>query len=206
MSGIPGSKIFHSLVKLSFAASLGVRRLGTDRCGLVLPFRTRAGLVLRAVGESPQSALRWVTRYCASDSFAVLFGALLGCGGCLFVVGLYAALGRRHDGRPRVDCIGTGDFATWRPLRVVVGAYLFGGVTMLQFAFQGDGHFHFAAVHGNDALSRDDSRACADFRNPAWIRLNVPASLGKPFSPKRLRTSSGLTRCQEFSFSGNSFS
>ena len=30
-------------------------------------------------------------------------------------------------------------FATWRPLRVVIGAYLFGGVTMLQFAFRGWG-------------------------------------------------------------------
>ena len=30
-------------------------------------------------------------------------------------------------------------FATWRPLRVLLGAYLFGGVTMLQFALQGEG-------------------------------------------------------------------
>ena len=30
-------------------------------------------------------------------------------------------------------------FATWRPVRVLLGAYLFGGVTMLQFALQGAG-------------------------------------------------------------------
>jgi ABC-type uncharacterized transport system permease subunit len=28
-------------------------------------------------------------------------------------------------------------FATWRPARVLLGAYLFGGVTMLQFHLQG---------------------------------------------------------------------
>lgn len=28
-------------------------------------------------------------------------------------------------------------------------------------------------------------------RNPAWIRLNVPASLGKPFAPAQLRISLG---------------
>ena len=30
-------------------------------------------------------------------------------------------------------------FATWRPARVLLGAYLFGGVTMLQFHLQGEG-------------------------------------------------------------------
>ena len=49
-------------------------------------------------------------------------------------------------------------FATWRPGRVLLGAYLFGGVTMLQFHLQASGV-------------------------QAWIRVNMPASLGKPFYP-----------------------
>ncbi len=72
-------------------------------------------------------------------------------------------------------------FATWRPARVLLGAYLFGGVTMLQFHLQGQGvevpsQFltmlpYIATIVVLALISR----------NPAFIRLNMPASLGKPF-------------------------
>ena len=61
-------------------------------------------------------------------------------------------------------------FATWRPARVLLGAYLFGGVTMLQFHFQGIGvdipsQFltmlpYLATIVVLALISR----------NPAWIR------------------------------------
>jgi len=74
-------------------------------------------------------------------------------------------------------------FATWRPARVLLGAYLFGGVTMLQFHLQGQGvqlpsQFltmlpYLATIVVLALISR----------NPTWIRVNMPASLGKPFHP-----------------------
>ena len=74
-------------------------------------------------------------------------------------------------------------FATWRPARVLLGAYLFGGVTMLQFHLQGRGvevpsQFlvmlpYLATIVVLVLISR----------NPAWIRRNMPASLGKAFHP-----------------------
>ena len=74
-------------------------------------------------------------------------------------------------------------FATWRPLRGLLGAYLFGGVTMLQFQLQGQGVEvpsqwltmlpYLATILVLVLISR----------KPAWIRLNMPASLGKPFQP-----------------------
>jgi simple sugar transport system permease protein len=74
-------------------------------------------------------------------------------------------------------------FATWRPARVLLGAYLFGGVTMLQFHFQGAGvnipsQFltmmpYVATIVVLALISR----------NPAWIRVNMPSSIGKPFYP-----------------------
>ena len=74
-------------------------------------------------------------------------------------------------------------FATWRPARVLLGAYLFGGVTMLQFHLQGIGvdipsQFlsmlpYVATVLVLALISR----------NPQWIRINMPASIGKPFYP-----------------------
>jgi simple sugar transport system permease protein len=74
-------------------------------------------------------------------------------------------------------------FATWRPGRLLLGAYLFGGVTMLQLHLQAQGvqvplQFmsmlpYLATILVLVLISR----------NPAWIRLNMPASLGKPFYP-----------------------
>ena len=74
-------------------------------------------------------------------------------------------------------------FATWRPARVLLGAYLFGGVTMLQFHLQGLGveipsQFltmlpYLATIVVLALISR----------NPLWIRINMPASLGKSFHP-----------------------
>ena len=75
-------------------------------------------------------------------------------------------------------------FATWRPLRVLLGAWLFGGVTMLQFWLQSRGvqvpsqmltMLPYVTIIVVLALIS---------RNPAWIRLNKPSALGKPFYPQ----------------------
>jgi simple sugar transport system permease protein len=146
--------------------------------------RSRAGLVLRSVGESPSSAhalgfpVRWI-RFAA----VVAGGALCGLAGAylsivytpLWVEGMVAGKGW--------IALALTTFATWRPLRVLLGAYLFGGVTMLQFHLQGTGvdipsQFltmlpYVATIVVLALISR----------NPAWIRINMPASLGKPFYP-----------------------
>ncbi|MDB5896515.1 MAG: putative Uncharacterized type transport system, permease component, partial [Ramlibacter sp.] len=74
-------------------------------------------------------------------------------------------------------------FATWRPARVLLGAYLFGGVTMLQFHLQGSG-VDVASEFLNMLPYLATILVLALIsRNPAWIRINMPASLGKPFYP-----------------------
>jgi ABC-type uncharacterized transport system permease subunit len=74
-------------------------------------------------------------------------------------------------------------FATWRPGRVLLGAYLFGGVTMLQFQMQGQG----VAIPSQFLTMLPYVATIVVLvlisRNPTWIRLNMPASLGKPFHP-----------------------
>lgn len=148
-------------------------------------FRTRAGLVLRAVGESPQSAFALGYPVLRIRLFAVLFGAL-----CSGVAGAYLSLvytplwvEAMTAGRGWI-ALALVTFATWRPLRVVVGAYLFGGVTMLQFAFQGMGISISPQFMAMTPYLATILVLVLISRNPAWIRLNVPASLGKPFSPK----------------------
>ena len=74
-------------------------------------------------------------------------------------------------------------FATWRPLRALAGAYLFGGVTMLQLHLQSQGvdvPSQFLAMLPYVATILV---LVIISRNPALIRANMPASIGKPFYP-----------------------
>ena len=147
-------------------------------------YRSRAGLVLRAVGESPEAAhaLGYPVRRLRLAA-VVLGGALCGLSGAyvsvtytpLWVEGMIAGKGW--------IALALTTFATWRPARVLLGAYLFGGVTMLQFHLQGEGVQippqwlsmlpYLATIVVLVLISR----------NPVWIRVNMPASLGKPFFP-----------------------
>jgi len=147
-------------------------------------YRTRAGLVLRAIGEAPESAhaLGYPVRRIRLLA-VVVGGALCGVAGAYFSV-VYAPLWVEGmvAGRGWIALALT-VFATWRPARVLLGAYLFGGVTMLQLHLQGMG-----VNIANQLMSMLPYLATvvvlvAISRNPAWIRLNMPASLGKPFFP-----------------------
>ena len=147
-------------------------------------YRSRAGLVLRAVGESPESAhaLGYPVRRIRLAA-VVLGGALCGLSGAyisviytpLWVEGMIAGKGW--------IALALTTFATWRPARILLGAYLFGGVTMLQFHLQGEG-----VQIASQWLSMLPYLATIVVlvlisRNPVWIRVNMPASLGKPFFP-----------------------
>jgi general nucleoside transport system permease protein len=147
-------------------------------------YRSRAGLVLRAVGESPESAhaLGYPVRRIRMAA-VVAGGALCGVAGAylsviytpLWVEGMVAGKGW--------IALALTTFATWRPARVLLGAYVFGGVTMLQFHLQGQGvdvpsQFlsmlpYLATVVVLVLISS----------NAAWVKANMPAALGKPFFP-----------------------
>ena len=98
------------------------------------------GLVLRSVGESPQSAHALGYRVRRIRLAAVMAGgALCGVAGAflsvvytpLWVEGMVAGRGW--------IALALTVFATWRPARILLGAYLFGGVTMLQLHLQAQG-------------------------------------------------------------------
>ena len=147
-------------------------------------YRSRSGLVLRAVGESPESAhaLGYPVRRIRLAT-VVVGGALCGLAGAyvalvytrLWVEGLTAGRGW--------IALALTTFATWRPGRVVLGAYLFGGVTMLQLHLQARGvqiESHLLAMAPYLATILV---LVLISRKPAWVRLHMPASLGKPFRP-----------------------
>lgn len=147
-------------------------------------YRSRPGLVLRSVGESPESAhaLGYPVRRIRLGA-VLAGGALCGLSGAylsviytpLWVEGMVAGKGW--------IALALTTFATWRPARVLLGAYLFGGVTMLQFHFQAAG-VEVASEFLNMLPYLATILVLALIsRNPSWIRLNMPASLGKPFYP-----------------------
>ena len=147
-------------------------------------FRTRGGLVLRAVGESPESAhalghsVRRIR--CAALAFG---GACAGLAGA-YLSTIYTPLWSEGmvAGRGWI-ALALVTFATWRPGRVLLGAYLFGGVTMLQFYLQGEGVEVATQWLAMTPYVATIVVLALISRNPRWIRLNMPASLGKPFSP-----------------------
>jgi ABC-type uncharacterized transport system permease subunit len=149
-------------------------------------YRSRPGLVLRAVGESPSSAHSTGYHVIRIRYLATLFGgAMAGVGGAflsvfytpLWVEGMVAGRGW--------IALALVVFATWRPLRVLAGAYLFGGVMIMQLFLQGSGaqidipsQFlsslpYWATIIVLVLISR----------NAAKIRLHSPASLGQPYRP-----------------------
>ena len=143
-----------------------------------------AGLVLRAVGESPESAHALGYPVRRIRLLAVMAGgALCGLAGAylsviytpLWVEGMTAGKGW--------IALALTTFATWRPARVLMGAYLFGGVTMLQFHLQGEGvQLPSQLLTALPYLATIVVLVLIS-RNPAWIRANMPASIGKPFFP-----------------------
>lgn len=147
-------------------------------------YRSRAGLVLRAVGESPESAhaLGYPVRRLRLLA-VVTGGALCGVAGAyisvvytpLWVEGMIAGKGW--------IALALTTFATWRPARVLLGAYLFGGVTMLQFHLQGQGVEIASQLLTMLPYLATIVVLVLISRNPTFIRVNMPASLGKPFHP-----------------------
>jgi simple sugar transport system permease protein len=146
--------------------------------------RTRLGLVLRAVGESPQSAHAIGYPVIGLRYGAVLFGgAMAGLAGAyLSVVSTPMWIEGMTVGRGWI-AVALVVFATWKPLRLVLGSYLFGGITVLQFHGQGLGlavpsEFlsmlpYLATIIVLVLISRD----------PKTILLNKPMSLGQSFHP-----------------------
>ncbi len=147
-------------------------------------YRSRAGLLLRAIGENPEPAhalgypVRWIrlAAVCFGGAMCGLAGAYVSLVTApLWVEGLTAGRGW--------IALALTVFATWRPMRALLGAYLFGGVTVLQLNLQAQGveissHLltmlpYLATIVVLALISR----------NAAFIRVNMPASLGKPFHP-----------------------
>ncbi|MES1152877.1 MAG: ABC transporter permease [Dongia sp.] len=162
-----------ALVYFSFVALIGVSWF---------LYRSHAGLVLRAVGDSHDAAHAIGYKVTRIRYLAVAFGGAM-CG----IAGSYLSLvytpmwaENMTAGRGWI-ALALVVFATWRPARLLLGAYLFGGITILQLHIQGFGipipsQFvsmlpYLATIVVLVAISSNRTR----------VRLNTPACLGQPF-------------------------
>ena len=149
-------------------------------------YRSRAGLILRAVGDSHDAAHAMGYSVIKIRFLAILFGgAMAGVGGAYLSLA-YSPLWVEPmtAGRGWI-ALALVVFATWRPGRVLLGAYLFGGITILQLHAQALGIGipsqvmsmlpYLATIVVLVIISSDQSK----------IKLNSPASLGKAFHPSR---------------------
>ena len=149
-------------------------------------FRTRGGLVLRAVGDSHSSAHALGYRVVQVRFLAVLFG-----GACAGLAGGYLSLVYTPQWAQAMTA-GRGwialalvVFATWLPGRLVLGALLFGAVSILQLHAQAYGvgvpsQFLSALPYLTTVLV-----LVIISRNRTLLRVNTPACLGQPFVPDR---------------------
>lgn len=149
-------------------------------------YRSRQGLILRAIGESPSSAHSIGFSVIKIRYAATLFGgAMAGIGGAFLSV-FYTPLWVEGmvSGRGWI-AIALVVFATWRPFRVMVGAYLFGGVMISQLFLQGSGLQIEIPSQFLTALPYIATIVVLVIisRNRNTVRLNAPVSLGQPYRP-----------------------
>lgn len=144
---------------------------------------SRLGLIIRAVGESPTAASAIGYPVLLIRLLAIAFGgAMAGLGGAYLTLG-YTPLWAEGlvAGRGWI-VVALVVFGMWRPLRIALGAYLFGAVSLLELFIQGQGFAIPSQFMSALPYIITIIILAMISRNPRLIRLNHPASLGQPYS------------------------
>jgi len=138
---IPGVSLFSWATESMFSYDLLVY-LAFPVAVLVwwLLFRTRWGLSLRAVGESPSAAFAAGRRISLLKYQAVMLcGLLVGIAGAHLSVALARTWSEGMTGGRGFIAVALVIFSKWHPLRAIAGAMLFGGAVTLQLQLQAQG-------------------------------------------------------------------
>ncbi len=146
--------------------------------------KTRSGLVLRSIGESPEVGNAVGLPVQRVRYLAVMFGgAMAGLAGAYLSLAYTPLWAEGMTAGRGWIAIALVVFATWKPSRILVGAYLFGGVSAIQLILQGMGVSispyilsslpYLATILVLVFISQDKTH----------MQLRAPASLGKPFHP-----------------------
>lgn len=146
-------------------------------------YKTRPGLHLRSVGENPATADAMGinvsrTRY----AYTIIGGMLIGLGGAHLSLAYTPGWTENLTGGRGWIAIALVIFATWDPLRAVVGAILFGGVNAVQFRLQAAGTTIPAAFLGMlPYLLTIGVLVVITWWEAFSKRVGAPAALGLPY-------------------------
>ena len=145
-------------------------------------YKTKAGLILRAVGESHNSAHALGYSVIKIRYLSILFGGSMCALAGSYISICYAPMWQEGmtAGRGWI-ALALVVFATWKPERVLIGAYIFGGVTILQMNLQAlglrfPGQFFSMAPYVATIIV-----LVLISSNKLRIKLSAPASLTIPF-------------------------
>jgi simple sugar transport system permease protein len=149
-------------------------------------FRTRLGLIIRAIGNNHHSAHALGYGVIGVRYLCILFG-----GACAGLAGGYLSLAytpqwieNMSAGRGWI-ALALVVFASWIPWRVAIGAYLFGTVTILGFFVQGMGWGIPSQFLSSLPYIVTIIALVIISANRSVTRANTPASLGQSFVPDR---------------------
>tara|TARA_Y100000590_G_scaffold136103_1_gene155775 strand:+ start:2635 stop:3504 length:870 start_codon:yes stop_codon:yes gene_type:complete len=145
-------------------------------------YKTKSGLILRAVGESHNSAHSLGYSVLKIRLYAIVFGGAMCALAGSYMSICYAPMWQEGmtAGRGWI-ALALVVFATWKPGRVLIGAYIFGGVTILQMNLQAFG-LRLPAQFFNMAPYLATMLVLVIISsNKLRIKLSAPASLTLPF-------------------------
>lgn len=145
-------------------------------------YRTRAGLILRSVGESPTVARSLGLSVSRVRYLAVMFGgAMSGLAGCYYAVAQFKMWQEGLTSGNGWIALALVVFATWRPSRLAFGALLFGGVSALGWYLQAIGVHVSTFALGSLPYLATIIVLVVISADQKVIRRHAPASLGLPF-------------------------
>ncbi|HZQ15368.1 MAG TPA: ABC transporter permease [Gaiellaceae bacterium] len=146
--------------------------------------RTRLGLNLRAVGESPAAADAMGINVAAYRyAHTILGGALAGVGGAVFTLWITPQWQDGITGGAGWIAIALVIFAFWRPTLCVLGAYFFGAFAGIPFTFQARGILHGVPPELFQSLPYVMTVLVLVLVSNAGARrrIGAPAALGTPY-------------------------
>ncbi len=144
--------------------------------------KTKSGLVLRAVGNNHDSAHALgysvvFIRFCS-----VMFGGLMaGLGGAFLPLVLTPHWAEGMTAGKGWIALALVVFASWRPLRIPIGALLFSGITVMQLVGQARGWAMPSQFLSMLPYLATITVLVIISRNKEFSIINAPASLGKLF-------------------------
>ena len=163
------------LVYLSFALLAGVSWF---------LFRSKAGLVLRAVGDNPESAHMLGYPVLRVRFLAILFGgAMAGLGGGYLSIAYTPLWAEGMTAGRGWIALALVVFATWLPSRLLAGAYLFGLMTILGFHAQAAGLGIPSQFLSSLPYLATIIVLVVISRRKALVAAHSPASIGRSFVP-----------------------